>query len=315
MRPTRRHPAARTLRSAVTAATAAVATLLALTGCSSGGPSEPSAVQSSLTAQTAATAPAAAGSLPRPQHVVLVMEENHSYSDIIGSSDAPYINTLAAQGALFTSSYAVAHPSEPNYLALFSGSTQGLTDDSCPHTFTGPTLGSELLGSGLTFAGYSESMPGTGYTGCNSGNYARRHNPWVNFPNIPASDNRTFSAFPTSAAGYASLPTLSIVIPNVQNDMHDGTVQQGDSWLRANLGAYADWAKTHDSLLVVTWDEDDNSASNHIPTLITGANVRPGHYAELTDHYRTLRTLESLYGLSPVGESAKRQPITDIWQS
>ncbi|MBF9069595.1 alkaline phosphatase family protein [Streptacidiphilus fuscans] len=319
MRPTRRHPAARkpaarTLRSAATAASAAVVTLLALTGCSSGGPSEPSAVQSSLAAQTDATASAAAGSLPAPQHVVLVMEENHSYSDIIGSSDAPYINALASQGALFTSSYAVAHPSEPNYAAIFSGSTQGLTDDSCPHTFTGPNLGSELLASGRTFAGYSESLPNTGYTGCNSGDYARRHNPWVNFPNIPASDNRPFAAFPTSAAGFAALPTLSIVVPNVQNDMHDGTVQQGDTWLKDNLSAYATWAKTHDSLLVVTWDEDDNSASNHIPTLVAGANVRPGHYAELVDHYRTLRTLESLYGLSPVGESAQRQPVTDIWQ-
>jgi acid phosphatase len=207
----------------------------------------------------------------------------------------------------------VAHPSEPNYLALFSGSTQGLTDDSCPHTFTGPTFGSELLGAGLGFAGYSESMPSAGFTGCGSGDYARKHNPWVNFPDIPASANRTFDAFPTGASGYAALPALSVVVPNLQHDMHDGTVRDGDDWLRAHLAGYADWARTHDSLLVVTWDEDDNGPSNHIPTLVVGARVKPGRYGELLDHYRLLRTLESGWGLTPVGESAQRAPVTDIW--
>src|SRR5436853_945222 len=84
-------------------------------------------------------------SVPRPDHVVVVMEENHSYSEIIGSSAAPYINGLASQGALFTDSYGVEHPSQPNYLDLFSGSNQGITDDSCPHTFSAPNLGSELI--------------------------------------------------------------------------------------------------------------------------------------------------------------------------
>ncbi|WP_084701873.1 alkaline phosphatase family protein [Streptacidiphilus anmyonensis] len=297
------------------AASVAAAALVALSACSSGGgPAEPAAVSSSLAAQSGSPAASgAAATVPRPAHVVVVMEENHSYDEIIGSADAPYINALAAQGASFTASYAVAHPSEPNYLALFSGSTQGLTDDSCPHSFTGPTLGSELLGAGFGFAGYSESMPSTGFTGCNSGDYARRHNPWVNFPGIPASDNRTFDAFPTDATGYAALPTLSFVIPNVQHDMHDGTVRQGDDWLRAHLSGYASWARTHDSLLVVTWDEDDNGPSNHIPTLVVGAGTKAGRYGELLDHYRLLRTLEAAYGLQPIGESAQRSPVTDIW--
>ncbi|WP_084730049.1 alkaline phosphatase family protein [Streptacidiphilus neutrinimicus] len=292
------------------AASLAAAALAAVSACSSGGPAEPAGVSSSLAAQSGSVAAAA---VPRPAHVVVVMEENHAYDEVIGSPDAPYINALAAQGASFTSSYAVAHPSEPNYLALFSGSTQGLTDDSCPHIFTGPSLGSELLGAGLGFAGYSESMPQTGFTGCTSGDYARRHNPWVNFPAVPAADNRTFAAFPTNDAGYAGLPTLSFVVPNVQHDMHDGTVRQGDDWLRANLSGYASWARAHDSLLVVTWDEDDNGPGNHIPTLIVGAGVKPGRYGELVDHYRLLRTLEAAYGLQPLGESAQRAPVTDIW--
>jgi acid phosphatase len=156
-------------------------------------------------------------------------------------------------------------------------------------------------------------MPSTGFTDCTAGDYARRHNPWVNFADIPAADNRTFDAFPTDAAGYAALPTLSIVAPNLQHDMHDGTVREGDDWLRTHLSGYADWARTHDSLLVVTWDEDDNGPSNHIPTLMVGARVAPGRYGELLDHYRLLRTLEACYGLAPVGESAQRAPATDVW--
>ncbi|WP_084724819.1 alkaline phosphatase family protein [Streptacidiphilus melanogenes] len=301
---------------AASAAALAVAALVALSACSSGGPAEPTGVGSSASASAApsgASPVAGAAAVPRPAHVVVVMEENHAYDEIIGSPDAPYLNALAAQGASFTASYAVAHPSEPNYLALFSGSTQGLTDDSCPHTFTGPSLGSELLGAGLGFAGFSESMPQTGFTGCISGDYARRHNPWVDFPDVPAADNRTFDAFPTDTAGYAKLPTVSFVVPNVQHDMHDGTVRQGDDWLRAHLSGYAAWARTHDSLLVVTWDEDDNGPANHIPTLVVGAGARPGRYGEPLDHYRLLRTLEASYGLPPLGVAAQRAPVTDIW--
>src|SRR5215469_9651114 len=114
---------------------------------------------------TATAAPGyAANGVPRYDHVVLVMEENHSYNEIIGSgTGAPYINnTLAAGGALFTNSFAIEHPSEPNYLDLFSGSNQGVTDDSCPHTFSTENLGSELAAAGRTFTGFSEGLPSAG---------------------------------------------------------------------------------------------------------------------------------------------------------
>ena len=282
-------------------------------GCTSGasaGPglsAAPSSVSSSASPPSSARAAAAA---LRPAHVVVVIEENHSSGDIIGDSSAPYLNSLAAQGANFTQSFAVTHPSEPNYLALFSGSTQGLTDDSCPHAFTGANLASELGAAGGTFAGYSESMPSSGYTGCTAGAYARKHNPWVNFAGVPAADNRTFAAFPRD---FNTLPTVAFVVPNLLNDMHDGTVAQADSWLRTNLNSYAQWAKTHDSELIVTWDEDDNSADNHIPTLMVGAHVKPGTYAETIDHYSVLRTLEDLYGLAHAGASAQATPITDAF--
>src|SRR5216684_6943291 len=109
--------------------------------------------------------------LPLPTHIVIVVEENHGYSEIIGSSQAPYINTLADEGASFTSSHAITHPSQPNYLALFSGSTQGITDDSCPHTFSTPNLAGELEAASYTFGGFSEDMPSTGSTVCTSGEY------------------------------------------------------------------------------------------------------------------------------------------------
>ncbi|WP_063774224.1 alkaline phosphatase family protein [Streptacidiphilus rugosus] len=261
-------------------------------------------------AVTAAPAVHAATTVPHFDHVLVVIEENHAFNEIIGSSSAPYINGLAGQGAVFTQSFAVTHPSEPNYLELFSGSTQGLSDDSCPHSFSGPDLGGEAIAASVSFTGYSETMPSDGYTGCTSGAYARKHNPWVDFTDVPAASNRTFSAFPTD---YTQLPRLGFVVPNLNDDMHDGTVQQGDTWLRNNIDGYAQWAKTHNSLLVVTWDEDDSSASNQIPTLMVGAGVTPGNYAETVTHDNVLRTVEDSFGLAPVGNSAGAAPITDVF--
>src|SRR5256884_1592307 len=165
-----------------------------------------------VAAPPAAHASIGPAALPAYDHIVVVIEENHSYSEVIGNANAPYITSLANGGAKMTQSFAVTHPSEPNYLALYSGSTQGLTDDSCPHTFTGNNLGHQLIAAGLTFIGYSESMPSDGYTGCTSGRYARKHNPWVNFSNVSAASNLKFSPFPTN---FASLPTLSFVVPNL----------------------------------------------------------------------------------------------------
>ena len=255
----------------------------------------------------AAALPAA---IPAYDHVVVVIEENHSFSEVIGNSNAPYITSLANTGAKMTQSFAVTHPSEPNYLALFSGSTHGLTDDSCPHTYTGENLGHQLIAAGRTFTGYSESMPSDGYTGCTSGSYARKHNPWVNFTNVPSSSNLRFSRFPTD---FTTLPKVSIVVPNLCNDMHDCSVSTGDTWLKNHLGAYATWAKTHNSLLLVTFDEDDRSASNRIPTLFYGAHVATGTYSEHITHYTVLRTLESINGLGCTGSSCSVSPISDIW--
>jgi phosphatidylinositol-3-phosphatase len=311
---------------ALRAAPLLAAVALGLVACGSPSPAQsahspsPSvpATQNGASPGPSPTAPAASppseGSphLISPAHTVIVVMENHSYSQVIGSGDAPYINSLARQGALFTSSYAVSHPSEPNYLALFSGSTQGITDDSCPHRFTSPNLGSELIAAHLTFAGYSEGLPATGSGACSAGVYARKHNPWVNFANVPASANQPFSDFP--AGNYGRLPTVSFVIPDLCHDMHDCSVATGDAWLRTHLSGYATWAMTHDSLLIVTWDEDNGNAGNHIATIFAGQMVRPGRYGLRISHYRVLRTVEQLYRLRPDALAGKVGAITGIWK-
>jgi hypothetical protein len=254
-----------------------------------------------------------AAKVPVFDHIVIVIEENHAYSQIIGSSAAPYINSLASQGAVFTNSHGVTHPSQPNYIALFSGSQQGLTVDNCPQTFNVSNLGSQLSGIGRSFTGYSETLPSVGYTGCfdSTNVYVRRHAPWVAFPNIPASSNQPFSAFPTS---FAKLSTVSIIDPNLNDDMHNGTIQQADTWLENNLDSYAQWAKTHNSLLIITFDEDDDTAANQIPTIFVGAHVKSGQYSETINHYNILRTIEASYGLPGLGNAATLSPITDVWQ-
>ena len=266
-----------------------------------------------------APAPAPVPHLPRPDHVVVVVLENRGADKIYGNPDAPYLNQLAAEGAKFTESYAVARPSLPNYLALFAGSTMGVTDNGCEHQFIdAPNLGRQLIDAGMSFAGYSEGLPEPGSKTCVAGTaphtYQRKHNPWVYFDTVPDVSNQPFSAFP---ADFTQLPTVAFVVPDQCNDMHDippCSIADGDRWLREHIDAYAQWAKSHNSLLIVTFDEDDFTATNHIPTVFLGASVKPGAVeAQHTDHYRLLATLQAMYGLRPLGETAHREPIASIW--
>jgi hypothetical protein len=155
------------------------------------------AMRCAITLLVVLSVPAAlAEQLPRPDHIVIVIEENHGYAQIMDKHNgASYIHMLAKRGMLFTDSHGVTHPSLPNYLALFSGSTQGVNSDSCLHTFNNDNLASSLLDARLSFVTYSESLPGTDYLGCASGAYQRKHNPASNwqgtrlppgiFPNCP----------------------------------------------------------------------------------------------------------------------------------
>ena len=259
---------------------------------------------------------APAGTLPRPAHVIIIVEENKAYSTIIGDARAPYLSQVAKSGAVFPNATGVAHPSQPNYIALFTGQINS-DADTCPERSvppSQPSLGGALIKARLSFAAYAETLPQTGFTGCSSGDadegYARKHAPWVNFDDVPRSVNQPFSALPN----LDRLPTVSFIIPNLAHDMHTGTIAAGDAWLRRNVAPVIDWARAHDSVVVIVWDESDTLYGNSIPLIITGAAVKPGVYDEAVDHYRILRTIEDFYGLPHLGYSANVAPIQDIWQ-
>jgi hypothetical protein len=290
--------------------------------------------------------PVWASGLPVYDHVVIVMDENKDYAEIIGNPRAPYINhVLKAEGAVLTKMYAEEHFSEGDYFWLFSGDNQtvGFTDripseKNNPHyPFATPNLGEELIAKGFSFKGYAEGLPEIGFTGETAGLYARKHVPWISFANVPdgnhaaTSSNLRFRDFPSDPSHYADLPTVAFVIPNLQNDMHNGPVCEsiptGDRWLRKHMDTYYQWAKKHNSLLILIFDENHDrrgyqgltnplvrpgscadreygaDLQNRIPTIFAGAHVRPGDYPEGSGvtHVNILRTLEAMYGLNRAG--------------
>jgi acid phosphatase len=265
-------------------------------------------------AALALLAPAAASSaspLPRPAHVVVVIEENHTLAQIIASGDAPYLANVARSGALFTHAYGVMHPSQPNYFALFAGLTDD-NGDGCPARgvpVDAPNIASELLAAHLTFAAYSEALPQAGFLGCAAGTYAQKHAPWTHFTNVPQSLHRPLDAL----TSFGTLGTVTFVVPDVDDDMHDGSIRAGDDWAREHLAPLLAWANANDTLVVFTWDEGFDER-NSIPTMFVGPMVRAGTYTERVDHLRVLRTLEQMYGLAPTGKAATVAPITDVWR-
>jgi hypothetical protein len=315
---------------------------------------QPCVAQSNAAAKTV---PWPAG-LPVYDHIVIVVEENKDYEEVIDSPDysAPYINNvLKREGANFTKAFGEEHFSQGNYYWLFSGDNQGVgfvdqvpTAENNPnYPFTTPNLGSQLIAAGLSFKGYAESLPSIGSTVPSTVGpdgktmiYARKHVPWISFANVPngttveTSSNLRFQDFPQD---FNDLPTVCFVIPNLENDMHNGSldvsIPRGDQWLKDNLDGYYQWAKTHNSLLVVTFDENDDKRGylgltnplvdpagnvyvdhedaedmqNRIFTLFAGAHIKPGNYTEgkgIT-HVNVLRTIEAMYGLPKAG---KQQP-------
>lgn len=258
--------------------------------------------------------PARAGTLPRPDHVVVVVEENRGYGQIMDSLNInSYIHALAIRGTLFTQSYGVTHPSQPNYLALFSGVTHGITNNACPNSFETDNLATRLLDKGLTFASFAESLPEVGDVSCMSGAYHRKHNPVSNWQGtrVAPALNRRFADFPQD---FSKLPTISFVIPDQDNDMHDGSFEAADDWLKTRMAPYTDWAMEHNSLLILTWDEDNYQADNHIVTIFVGPMVKAGNSSQRINHYSVLRTLLDFYDLPALGASSDAEAIKDVWK-
>jgi phosphatidylinositol-3-phosphatase len=257
------------------------------------------------------TSPATAA-LGSHAHVMLIVEENHSVDQLIGNTQAPYINSLAARYGLATDWSDVGHPSLPNYLAYISGSVWGSPADTTPQdaTYSGTTIVDELAGAGFTWKAYLEDMP----TACDltdqfgPGHYDVNHNPFLYFDQVrgnPAQCGRDvpYTQLATDLAAN-SAPDFAWVSPNTLHDMHDGTVQQGDAWLQGMLPAVLDSAwYGSGGVVIVTWDEGDTS--EQVATIVISAHTSPG--ARLTTHgteYGTLRTVEKLYGLGYIGASA-----------
>ena len=263
--------------------------------------------------------------VPQFAHIVVVIGENTDASAVFGDANAPYINALANDGAKFTRSYALFHPSQPNYLGLYSGSNQGVMTDAFLTTpFTTPNLGRALLDALKTYSTYSEGLPFVGYNGKVSGKYVRKHNPAANWMGtganqLPASTNQPFSAFP---ADYNHLPSVAFVVPDLCSDGHNhcaplnNSIKQYDTWIKNNLDGYKQWCKDHNSLLIVTYDEDENIFSNKIATVFYGAHVSTGVYNQTINHYNVLRTLEDANGLTThAGGAATSSPINYCWKN
>ncbi len=235
-------------------------------------------------------------------HVVWIVLENHSFDQIIGSSDAPYINQLAAQHGLAADFYAESHPSLPNYIAMTSGSTQGISDDDDPsaHALDVPSLFSLLPGGGSR--SLLESMPAN-CTRTDAGDYAVRHNPQAYYVNLGSNCDR----FNVPLADPPDLSArFTFVTPNLIHDMHNGTVADGDTWLSTFMPkvlsseAYARGR----AAVFLTWDEDDSIlglGDNHIPTLVIAPSVPAGTRVTVRlDHYAMLRATQEMLGLTPL---------------
>jgi phospholipase C len=248
----------------------------------------------------------------RYQHVVTIVMENHGFSQIDGHS--PFLNALAHRCGLATGYRAVTHPSLPNYLAMVSGSTQGLDGSDCPPGPGCQSDGPSIFGQ-TSWRGYAESMPGA----CvpqNAGDYAPRHNPALYFTAVAAQCPSHDLPIARLAADLHSgdLASYTFVTPNLCSDEHDCPITDGDRWLArwvpliVHSPAYRDGT----TALFITYDEDDHAEGNRVYSVVVAPSVRPGTVSdEAFTHYSLLRTQEELLGLPLLGQAASAASMRD----
>lgn len=242
--------------------------------------------------------------------MLLIVFENHTYSQIIGSSDAPYFNKLADRYGLATGYEAVSHPSLPNYLALTGGSTFGITSDCTDCPVNSVNLADQLEAAGLTWRAYLEGLPSACYTGATFGNYAKKHNPFIYYDDIAQNQSRCkrsilpLKSFTEDLAG-GTLPNFSFLAPDLCHDMHDCSVSDGDTWLSNFLPDVLSNHAFREGLTVfVTFDEGTRE-TNHVATLVIGQNVTAGSkFDGAYTHYSLLRSIEDIFGVSRIGQAA-----------
>lgn len=248
--------------------------------------------------------------------VFLVVEENHSYSDVIGNSSMPYLNGLASQYGLGTQYYADAHPSIPNYFMLTTGLPETL-NDAFTGTVSDDNVVRELVKANKTWHTYAESLPSTGYTGGDVYPYFKHHNPFAYFSDVigtsQAANIVPFSQFSADVSAN-SLPDFSFIVPNVLDDAHDGTLAAADQWLSSNIDPLIKSNVLQSGgVLIIVFDESDISDSTHggghVPFVIVGPKVKAGYQStNFYQHQSTLRLVLSTLGVNSFPGAAAAAP-------
>ncbi len=252
-------------------------------------------------------------------HVLVVMEENKGYAATLGTCSAdPYLCSLAAKYASFTHAHGVSHPSMPNYYAFISGATQGCTTDGCA-PFTAPSLGSQLDAAGVPWTAYMESMP-SACDRSNAGGYVVKHDPFVQSTAITGCASHVLpypgSSRLLAALGSGIAPDFVWITPNLTDDMHDGSVRQGDAWLTANLEPVlaSPWFLDYNATVIVTMDEGDAGGVNQIPTVVISSHAAGmGGVGTSINHYAVLRAIEGVYGLGYLGNAVSASDISNFF--
>ena len=259
--------------------------------------------------------------VPDFTHVVVVVFENKEVTSIAGSPEAPTFNALARRYARLTNYDAVAHPSLPNYLALVSGSTHGITSDCTDCIVRERSLADTLERAGKTWKTYAEGLPYPGFTGGSYGRYAKKHDPFLYFQDVAASAARRRRVVPFpqlgSDLGAGRLPDFSLVVPDLCDDMHDCSVATGDSWLKEHVVPLLHSPALRGGVVFVVFDEgtSDQGGGGRIDGLVLGPTVRPGsRFSRPTNHYGLLRTIEDAWNLPRLGYSRTGTPIGGIWK-
>jgi phosphatidylinositol-3-phosphatase len=259
--------------------------------------------------------------IPDFTHVLVVVFENHEASEIAGNSDAPTFTALARRYASLTSYDAVGHPSLPNYLALVSGSTHGISSDCTECIVQARNLADTLAAAGKTWKTYAEDLPYPGFTGGSAGRYAKKHDPFLYFRDVVDSHARRNRVVPLPQLARdlarQRLPDFSLVVPNLCNDMHDCSVATGDAWLKSHVTPLLSSPELRDGVVFVVFDEgtSDTGGGGRIEALALGPTVQRGaRFTKPTNHYGLLRTIEDAWKLPRLGHSRTGTPIGGIWK-
>jgi len=248
--------------------------------------------------------------------------ENHDYSDVVGNNDMPYLNGLIDRYGLATSYFGVARPSQPNYLAMFSGSTQGVGDNG-NHDIDAPTIADGIEASGRTWREFAENVPPDCFKGASatggrdgSGEYRRKHAPAISFVSINGDPARCafiqdMTAFRPGAADY------SLIIPNMCDDAHDCALGKADAWLSDHVPPILDSEPFRTGgVLFVTFDEDDGTdpGGAQVATVVVSPLVASGARSSVVyDHYSLLRTIQDAWGLGCLAKSCDAVPMADLF--